>query len=427
MEERETRDYVFAICFDGSRVIYGDDSSVIVMETSTMKEVDRIEMGAFIYDVNVLNVSGENFLIVGCDDNTGRVVDLKTKSATMTTLSGHDGYVYAIIGCEDMDVLTGSQDHTIRRWNRLTGECIRTFTGNTQSVYSVVYDKETKRVFSGSGDKTIMMWNAETGDMIGVLTGHSGSVLSIALVNATTIVSGCDDKTIRIWNTMTMTEIKIFSAHTGYIDSVAITPDGQCVISGSADKTVKLWSIETGECTTLFCHESCVNKVTVSPDGRYIASGGDDKIFRLLAVTSPFPFIVHQGLLTRSNETASNHRLLSDGTVLHSSERIAASITRAVICTLNTGSQFSIKNDNPSEDINYSAPSGLSALLWVEAICAVKENLRISIDKRSFSSKNIILRYRFNIIQFINFHHKRIEPLLFLPKDVVKIIGNYVI
>jgi WD40 repeat protein len=276
---------VWAIWFDKTRVVYGDNMTAVVKDTSTRMEIDRIEMGAYIWDVKVTECGG--FLLAGCDDNTGRVVDLKTK--TMITLKGHTGAVDCIIECEDRYVLTCSYDTTIRLWNRLTGECIRTYSGHSNWVNCILYDKKTKRVISASGDGTIIVWNVETGEQIGVMKGHSNWVRSLAFVNATTIVSGSSDKTVKMWDITTMKEIKTMSSHAGFVMSVAVTPDGQFVVSGSVDKTVKVWSIATGECiTTLSHHSNQVNKVAVSPDGRFIASGGDDKMFHLLSVNPPF-------------------------------------------------------------------------------------------------------------------------------------------
>jgi WD40 repeat protein len=225
--------------------------------------------------------------LAGCGDNTGRVVDLKTK--TMITLKGHTDVVRCIIECEDRYVLTCSDDKAISLWNRLTGECIRTYSGHRNWVFCILYDKKTKRVISASGDGAIIVWNVETSEQIGVMKGHSGGVSSLAFVNETTIVSGSDDDSVKMWDITTMKEIKTMSSHTGYVMSVAVTPDWQFVVLGLGDETVKVSSIATGECiTTLSHHSDWVNKVAVSPDGRFIASGGDDKMFYLLSVNPPF-------------------------------------------------------------------------------------------------------------------------------------------
>ena len=93
VEKKGTRKNIYAICFDGRRVISGDDKTAVVMDTTTRMEVDRIEIGSLIWHLTVAD--GGEFLLVACMDNTGRVVAMKTKKTI--TLNGHTGAVCCII------------------------------------------------------------------------------------------------------------------------------------------------------------------------------------------------------------------------------------------------------------------------------------------------------------------------------------------
>jgi WD40 repeat protein len=211
------------------------------------------------------------------------------------------------------------------------------------------------------------------------------------------------------------------SSHTSYIYSVAVTPDGQFVISGSDDNTVKVWSIATGECiTTLSHHTNWVLKVAVSPDGRFIASGGHDMIFHLIRVSPPFPFVVHEGSLTNSSQATDDHRLLSDGTLL----RVGHS---SVVTRIPFSVNFIEHNNNNNCESSFSAPSEESARQWMEAISAVRNNRVLHPDKQSYTSQNMMSRYRFDLLQTISIVHKRSYNHVFIPKDVIKIIGNYIV
>jgi WD40 repeat protein len=427
---------VHAIAFSGTRVLYGDGENVTVLDTTTKRMIDTIEVGSVMFGVTVCE-DGRT-LLAACGDSTGRVVDLPRKSSVI--LRGHTNWVTCIIECGERDVLTGSLDSTICRWNRFTGERIHTYTGHTRAVNSIVFTSQTNVMFSASDDMTIIAWNVDTGEQIGVMKGHISFVLSLAIVNATTIVSGSGDKTVKIWDITTMKEIETMSSHTSTVHSVAVTPDRECVVSGSDDKTVKVWSIATGECiTTLSHHSHWVLKVAVSPDGRFIASGGMDKIFHLLSVTPSFARTVCKGLLSTSPKHQANHRLLSDGHLLQSDDVVCA-ISRSTTCILNTEARFTLKNHPSSSSSNsnnsnnnvssscvsFFAPSVSSALQWVEAICAVKNNLALRPDQRSDTLPKMILRYRFDLLQTISVLNKRNTSDRYLvPKDVMEVIGNY--
>jgi hypothetical protein len=422
--------FLWGIAFDATRVFYSDYYDVVVLDTSTLQTINTIEIGSAMNDVTVCE-NGRT-LLVACEDQTARVVDLRTKNSLI--LKDQPGHISCIVECGDRDVLTCSMDGSICRWNRLTGECIRFYSGHSDAVNCILLNWEMKVMFSGSNDEKIIVWNVETGEQIGAMKEHSHSVLSLAFVNATTIVSGSADKTVRIWDITAKKEIIRMSSHKGSVHSVAVTPDRQHVISGSDDKTVKVWSIATGECiTTLSHHSSFVVKVAVSPDGRFIASGGQDNIFHLVSVTPPFSCIVCQGLLTPS---AADHCLFSNGRLLQGDIAVC-NITPSTSCSLTTETQFTLKNhampsgsehnNNKNNCVSLCALSAVSARQWVEAIDAVRHTLSLHPNQRSNTSQKILSRYRFDLLQIISIVNKRSNNWVLIPKDVMQIIGNYII
>ena len=94
-------------------------------------------------------------------------------------------------------IISGSLDNTIKIWDMLTGNCIRTLFGHVEGVWSLAYD--TLRIVSGSHDKTIRVWDLGSGKCMYALEGHSGPVTTVALSD-TKIISTSDDGDIRIWD-----------------------------------------------------------------------------------------------------------------------------------------------------------------------------------------------------------------------------------
>ena len=58
----------------------------------------------------------------------------------------------------------------------LRGERIKTLTGHSDSVYSVVFSADGEYLASGSFDKTIGVWRVSSGERIKTLKGHSSPV-----------------------------------------------------------------------------------------------------------------------------------------------------------------------------------------------------------------------------------------------------------
>ena len=64
-------------------------------------------------------------------------------------------------------------------WRVSSGERIKTLTGHSDSVRSVVFSADGEYLASGSGDETIGVWRVSSGERIKTLTGHSSPVNSV--------------------------------------------------------------------------------------------------------------------------------------------------------------------------------------------------------------------------------------------------------
>jgi WD40 repeat protein len=128
--------------------------------------------------------------------------DIRRARRPNKVLARHDGAVWsASFSPDGSRIVSGSSDKTVRIWDAVTGDAIRTLEGHTNSVWSASFSSDGSRIVSGSDDKTVRIWDAVTGDAIRTLEGHTNSVLSASFSpDGSRIVSGSDDKTVRIWD-----------------------------------------------------------------------------------------------------------------------------------------------------------------------------------------------------------------------------------
>ena len=94
----------------------------------------------------------------------------------------------------------------------------------------------------GGANNTIRTWNVTTGLTIKTLTGHTNPVHSLVVLQDGTLASGSFDGTIRIWNVTSGLTIKTLIVHA----SLALISDG-ALASGSWDGTIRIWSLKEFE------------------------------------------------------------------------------------------------------------------------------------------------------------------------------------
>ena len=81
---------------------------------------------------------------------------------------------------------------------------IRTLTGHTDFVNTIVVLKDGKRLASAGHDTNILIWNVTNGEVIRNLTGNRRTIECLCVLNENTIISSSSlDETLIIWNVNT--------------------------------------------------------------------------------------------------------------------------------------------------------------------------------------------------------------------------------
>jgi len=213
--------------------------------------------------------------------------DLVSK-ALVKTLTGHTGWVASIVMTKDQQhIVSAGLDKSIKIWNLASGECVKTLTGHKDCISSIVLTEDQQHIISGSSDQTIKIWEAATGECVKTIIDHTDNVASIVLTkDQKHIVSAGTSKTIKIWHLASGECVKTLTGHTHYITSIVLTKDLQHIVSAGVDQTVKIWKIDTGECVkTLTGHTDLVLSIVTTED-QYIISASRNKTFKIWNIAS---------------------------------------------------------------------------------------------------------------------------------------------
>ncbi|KAF8833678.1 WD40 repeat-like protein [Paxillus ammoniavirescens] len=189
-------------------------------------------------------------------------------------LEGHEDWVRCVRFCLDDDKLvTGSDDKTLRIWNRMTG-AVEVLRGHSDWVKNVDVSRDGKMIVSGSDDKTVRIWNRESGEMMHVCEGHESWVSSVEFSpDSSRVVSGSWNSTVWVWSVETgELAFEPIKCH-GYVWCVRYSPSGDRIASGA--KNVQIWNAETGSGIVSIRNSlsSEVISVAWTADGTHVIGG----------------------------------------------------------------------------------------------------------------------------------------------------------
>ncbi len=207
---------------------------------------------------------------------------------------GHTGTIGNIFFSPTGEELVSvSEDRTIKVWNSETGYLMRTLRGQmgsgSQGVLNAGAIHPNSLVAVGgliggqeSGLYDIRLMNIYTGKMSRTFQGLNSPVVSLAFSNGGNLMAaGTLSGQIVIFDLKTE-QTTMYTRHNASIKCLIFSSDDQQLVSASNDGKLIMWDLSlrnTGSQAAskeLKSHTGSVNSVAFSPDGKYILSGGSD-------------------------------------------------------------------------------------------------------------------------------------------------------
>ncbi|MDZ4669903.1 MAG: TIR domain-containing protein [Phototrophicales bacterium] len=275
---------------DGRNFIsISQDTSMIVWDVTTGTTTNSFNDHEAPVFAIALSKDGQ-MMASGADNGIARVWDLKNSEQTMT-FAGHlsnDARFRAVVGVygrDDLTVLSGSYDGTLRLWATATGLTIQEFRGHADLVFDVALSSDETTALSGGADDKAILWDIITGAPIIELIGHESDVLSVAyLPNNQQAITGDENGIIILWDLTTGQDVRRFEkvgkddlGHTAQVYDIAVSPDGTRILSASADQNLLLWDIATATVLGEYKgHGAIIRSVAFNSDGTLAVSGADN-------------------------------------------------------------------------------------------------------------------------------------------------------
>lgn len=164
--------------------------------------------------------------------------------------------------------------------------------GHAAKIQDIITTKSGD-IISASDDKTIRVWSSRNGSekrkILGsIASGDEGKIFAIALSSDEKYLAvggylnengNYEYGNIRLYDYQSGKLLNILKSHTNIVNDLSFSQDGRYLASASADKTVKLWDMKSFSLTrTINFHTNYVYAVKFTDENNIISASYDNRI-----------------------------------------------------------------------------------------------------------------------------------------------------
>lgn len=174
-------------------------------------------------------------------------------------LSGHTDAVTCLSHSTDLSLIaTGSNDGTVRLWDRKLVSQLLFHRHHSDTVTSVCISSDNSFIITGSSDKSLIVFCIKT-LKVKILNGHKRMIRNVCLTkNGKYAVSIAVDRVVKVWNLELYKLAFDFIGHLSQVCSMDIF-ENICA-TGDSKGLVHLWNVEQGEKICKLIDDSSLNE-----------------------------------------------------------------------------------------------------------------------------------------------------------------------
>ena len=266
---------------DGNHLLVGyDDNTTMIWNLRSGEKTFTFGSPGFGNDA-IFSSDGRRVMAGGGSGGVG-VWDIQSRKR-INTFGSQEHIRRLGAAANEQFVATGSTTGDIKLWDSQTGRIIREYSGHTGAIKAITFSPDSRKLVTASEDCTAILWSVEAGAAERTLAGHNGEVLSSAFSpDGRYVLTGSQDGTAILWNIDTGRIVHTFRELGGPVFSVAFDLTGQRALVVANDK-VQLWNVRTGSEIGTFAERKCgALCAAFTPGEKYIAAGSSDGLVRIM-------------------------------------------------------------------------------------------------------------------------------------------------
>ncbi|KAJ3653231.1 hypothetical protein Zmor_012493 [Zophobas morio] len=227
---------------DSSQIVScSSDKSAIVWDVSTGQPLRRLRGHAA--SVTCVKFNEESSVAVtGSLDNTVMCWDVKSRNTSPIQTLKEAKDCITSVQVTDHEILTGSVDCSVRRYDLRNGSCHADFVG--AAITSVSFSHDGQCILVGSADSTVRLLDKNSGELLGEYVGHKTQDMNIEsgiITSDNHVLSGSVTGELFCWDLVGGNVVKKYT-HTSkkVLNSISIHPTQDIVLTASV-QTIKVW------------------------------------------------------------------------------------------------------------------------------------------------------------------------------------------
>ena len=162
------------------------------------------------------------------------------------TLMGHSDWVWQVLPLPGGQLVSSSEDGTLRLWNWQQGKELALLATDQPPVHALLFEPTHRLLVSGDYAGRIEVRQASADYMQWQLrasfTAHQGIVRTLAWLEDGRLASGGEDNKVKIWNLATQ-QCEQEMAHADFVQAIAWLPGSRQLLSTSYDGKLKAWRL----------------------------------------------------------------------------------------------------------------------------------------------------------------------------------------